>query len=337
MLIHHVDPFCPDMQLIMRAADFLRKGELVAFPTETVYGLGANALDEKAVQRIFDVKGRPAYNPLIVHLASLSQVQSLVCWWPPAADRLAEAFWPGPLTLVLPKNDSVPDIVTAGLKNVALRVPSHPVAQALLREVSLPVAAPSANRSSHLSPTTAQHVEKSLGNTVELILDGGSTPLGIESTVVTLTSSGARLLRPGALSVDEIEATLGMKLEHAQTEDNGARLSPGMLERHYAPEAYLRLFSTHDKAKASAWSIEAGNRGERVGALLLTRLEGSIDHPLAMPDDPRAYARLLYGALHSLDDLQCGLILAENPPATSPWQAVRDRLQRAAHVEAQPG
>src|SRR5919199_1388466 len=201
-----VDPHSPDVGVIRRAADLLRAGELVAFPTETVYGLGANALDEGAVRKIFEAKGRPSYNPLIVHVSSAADVSRVAAAWPESAQRLAERFWPGPLTLVLPKRSEVPDAVTAGLGSVAVRVPAHPVALALLRAAGVPVAAPSANRSTEVSPTMAPHVEKSLGKRVALIVDGGPTTVGIESTVVDLSGERPVLLRPGAISGLELGA-----------------------------------------------------------------------------------------------------------------------------------
>src|SRR5919202_2722131 len=204
-----VDPEHPEPEPIARAAAVLKQGGLVAFPTETVYGLGANALDAAAVARIFAAKGRPAYNPLITHVADVAGARRLARHWPESAERLAAAFWPGPLTVVVPKRPEVPDAVTAGLDSVAVRVPAHPVALALLREAALPVAAPSANRSTQLSPTTARHVEQALGDRVDLILDGGPTRVGIESTVVDLTGDVPVLLRPGLLAARDLEPVVG--------------------------------------------------------------------------------------------------------------------------------
>ncbi len=204
-----VDPAEPDPVAIAEAAVLLRAGGLVAFPTETVYGLGAHALDPAAVRRIYKAKGRPAFNPLIVHVATAAEARELVLDWPARAQRLSTRFWPGPLTLVLPKVEAIPDEVTAGLPSVAVRVPSHPVALALLREARIPVAAPSANRSTEVSPTTADHVLRGLEGRVDLVLDGGATNVGIESTVVDLTGTTPRLLRPGMITLAQLEEVIG--------------------------------------------------------------------------------------------------------------------------------
>src|SRR6185503_11209015 len=236
-----VDPLRPDEAIIRDAAAALRRGELVAFPTETVYGLGANALDAGAVDRIYAAKGRPSYNPLIVHLARAEDAQAVVAAWPQAAETLARAFWPGPLTLVLPKRETVPDAVTAGLTSVGVRVPRHAVAHALLVAAEIPVAAPSANRSMQVSPTTGAHVEKSLADAQGLILDAGSTPVGIESTVVDLTGDTPTLLRPGTIPLPELEALVGPMLIATAHAGSEARRSPGMLDKHYAPRARVLL------------------------------------------------------------------------------------------------
>ena len=222
------------------AASLLRAGRLVAFPTETVYGLGANALDPEAVAQIYKVKGRPPTSPLIVHVASIEMAKSLVTTWPDLADRLARRFWPGPLTLVLEKHSSIPDIVTAGLPTVGLRMPAHPIALALIRTAAIPLAAPSANRFTHLSPTTADHVRQGLGGDVDLILDGGPCEVGIESTVLSLAGPQPVLLRPGGIPRAEIESMIGTI---TTTEDisDGAHLAPGMHPRHYSPRTRLVL------------------------------------------------------------------------------------------------
>src|SRR5690348_13744143 len=207
--IFPLDPSSANLEAIAEAARILRAGGLVAFPTETVYGLGANALDASAVARIFAAKGRPANNPLIIHIADASDVRKVVADWPESAGRLAERFWPGPLTLVLPRCDAVPDAVTAGGPTVAVRVPAHPVAQALVRAAGVPIAAPSANRSMELSPTRAEHVLRGLDGRIDVLLDGGPTAGGIESTVLDLTATPPRLLRPGLIGVAELEAVLG--------------------------------------------------------------------------------------------------------------------------------
>jgi L-threonylcarbamoyladenylate synthase len=329
-----VDPERPDAAVLGRAAQILREGGLVAFPTETVYGLGAHALDPAAVRRIFEAKGRPSFNPLIVHVYDVSAARQLVSAWPDVAQRLAEAFWPGPLTLVLPKRPEVPDLVTAGLATVAVRVPAHPVALALLRTSGLPTAAPSANRFTEVSPTTAEHVEKGLGGRVDLILDGGATSVGIESTVLDLASGRPRLLRPGSISARAIEAVIGPLAAGKQppTDQEAPRRSPGLVARHYAPQARLELFEAASRDAAAARARDLVLRGSRVGALLFEPLAAPIDHPVWMPRDPSGYASRLYSALHSLDDLLCDVVLVEQVPDTPEWAGVRDRLQRAAHA-----
>ncbi|GIV95440.1 MAG: threonylcarbamoyl-AMP synthase [Herpetosiphonaceae bacterium] len=331
MSVVRVDPFQPEQEIIKRAAEIIRRGGLVAFPTETVYGLGANALDEVAVRRIFTAKGRPSYNPLIVHVGEVEEAQQLVRSWPESAEQLAQHFWPGPLTLVLPKRPEIPDLVSAGLPTVAVRMPSHPVALALLRAAAVPIAAPSANRFSEVSPTTAGHVEKSLGDRVDLILDGGPTMLGIESTVIDLSGPQPILLRPGLISTEDLAPLIGLpELPARQPSETAPRPSPGMLDRHYAPRAELRLFAPDRRKEAASLAARAVEEGQIVGALLLSALDAPIQHAIPMPHDPSAYARLLYAALHSLDDLGCHLILVEEVPATPAWAGIRDRLQRAA-------
>ena len=327
-----VDPSSPDPDAIARAAAVLKRGGLVAFPTETVYGLGAHALDPAAVARIFAAKGRPDYNPLIVHVAGVEEARGLAAAWSDAAERLAAAFWPGPLTLVVPRSAAVPDAVTAGLPTVALRVPAHPVARALLEAARLPVAAPSANRSTELSPTRAAHVEKSLRDRVELILDGGPTEVGIESTVVSLTAALPTVLRPGTVSTGELRAVLGEVAElSAQGGGRAARPSPGMLDRHYAPRGELRLFGAEERARVQDDVYLATLGGRDVGALVFTPLAAPVARQVTMPADPAAYARGLYAALHALDDAGCDLVLVERVPGEAAWDGVRDRLRRAAH------
>ncbi|HEU4699532.1 MAG TPA: L-threonylcarbamoyladenylate synthase [Gemmatimonadales bacterium] len=321
-----VDPAHPDPAAIARAAGVIRRGGLVAFPTETVYGLGADALDAAAVERIFQAKERPGYNPLIVHVPDAEAARALTRVWPEAATRLAERFWPGPLTLVLPKRPAVPDRVTAGLDSVALRVPAHPVALALLRAAERPIAAPSANRFTQLSPTTAQHVAKGLDGRVELILDGGPTTVGIESTVVDLTGPRPAVLRPGILGRDALAAVIGaLDTPDVVRADEAPRRGPGMLDRHYSPRATVRLFDPG--AGTPPLPPDAVS-----GALLLRAPDPGVDHPVVLPADPEGYARELYAALHRLDDLGCALVLVERPPDGPAWAGVRDRLERAARA-----
>jgi L-threonylcarbamoyladenylate synthase len=330
MKLRRVDPGDPSPVVLEEAAAVLRGGGLVAFPTETVYGLGAHALDREAVQRIFAAKGRPSFNPLIIHLPDVAAAQVLVLTWPEAAERLASAYWPGPLTLVLPKREAVPDVVTAGLASVAIRVPAHPIALALLRTVALPLAAPSANRYTEVSPTTARHVAKGLGARVDMILDGGPTGVGIESTVVDVSGAVPRLLRPGSIPLAELEAVAGpFSADPLRVEDEAPRPSPGMVRRHYAPRALLYPFTPGRSAEAAAVAAQALARGERVGGILLTEISTVIQHPVYMPRDAAAYAARLYSVLHDLDDAGCDLVLVEGVPEGPEWAAVRDRLERA--------
>jgi L-threonylcarbamoyladenylate synthase len=328
-----VDRDNPDAAAIARGAELLRAGGLVAFPTETVYGLGAHALDAAAVRRIYEAKGRPSYNPLIVHIAESAAARELVVEWPTVAEELSRAFWPGPITLVLRKRRQVPDEVTAALDSVALRMPAHPVALALLRAARIPVAAPSANRSTQLSPTTAYHVERSLGNSVDLILDGGPTSVGIESTVLDVRGSRPIILRPGMIGPRELEPIVG-PVSFA-SDAGGARdaglASPGMLDRHYAPLARLELFDASAAVLAASRVAELERAGERVGALVRRAAFTPGPHVIRMPDDPRSYAQRLYDALHSLDDAGCSAVLVERVPPDEAWAAIRDRLERAAH------
>jgi L-threonylcarbamoyladenylate synthase len=333
MRVLHVDPVHPDAATIADAAAVLRAGGLVAFPTETVYGLGADALSATAVRRIYAAKGRPDFNPLIVHVASVDEARALVTEWPDAAERLAAACWPGPVTLVLSKRPHVPDEVTAGLARVAVRVPAHPVALALLRAAGVPVAAPSANRFTELSPVSAAHVVKSLGNRVDVVLDGGPTTVGIESAVIDCTSEPPVLLRPGALSPAHLAGIVGRPLAApapAASED-APRASPGMVARHYAPRARLVVFDAPEGVRDDAVRLSAG--GTIVGALAFAPLAGVPAHQMVvMPREPLAYAARLYDVLHALDDAGCAVVFVERVPETVEWVGVRDRLSRASHA-----
>ena len=326
-----LDPRAPDPRIIARAAELLCAGELAAFPTETVYGLGGLALDPAAVERIFAAKGRPASNPVIVHVPDELSARELVLDWTVAADVLTRRFWPGPLTIVLRKNARVPEIVTAGGPTVALRAPDHPIALALLRAVGAPLAAPSANRSTRVSPTRAEHVMESLRGRIPLILDGGPCEIGLESTVVDLSVDPPRILRPGMLTADDLESALGHAID--RTGERNAELSvaksPGMMDRHYAPRAILELVERGAEARVR----EIIQAGARVGWLAL---DSEHDRPIAdcvmiaMPSSPRAYAAALYDALHSLDAAGVDRIVVGQLPDGEPWRAIRDRLTRAA-------
>jgi len=321
-----IDRDLPNPEILARAAELLRAGRLVAFPTETVYGLGANALDAAAVARIYEAKGRPSYNPIIVHVSDVAAVADVAGEWNTRANALATAFWPGPMTLVLPRRRAIPDIVTAGLDSVAVRIPAHPVARALLEAAKIPIAAPSANRSTELSPTTGQHVEKSLGDRVDLILDAGPTQVGIESTVIDLTSDIPTILRPGTISAPEIERVIGKVATATHIAGEVARPSPGMMDRHYAPRARL-LVSDASSLVAVVESERAA--GHRVGALVLSA--DVAGRPIVqMPREPLAYAARLYAALHALDDSDCDVVVVESVPDTPEWRGVRDRIERAS-------
>ncbi len=308
-------PISPD--LLRQAATLIRAGQLVAFPTETVYGLGANALEEAAVERIFGAKRRPATSPLIVHATGIEMARSLVSEWPAGAETLATRFWPGPLTLVLGKREEIPAAVTAGLGTVGIRVPAHPVALALIAEAGVPIAAPSANLFTQLSPTTAEHVRQSLGGAVSLVLDGGPCRIGLESTVLSLAAGEQILLRPGMISQAEIEELIG-PITFPSATPGGAHPSPGMHAQHYSPRTPLLLVS----------AAELPERGE--GVFLYRSTSSPRAHSVLMPAAPQDYAAALYSTLHEADAQGWDWIAVEPPPSDAAWMAIRDRLTRAA-------
>ncbi|MEW6691075.1 MAG: L-threonylcarbamoyladenylate synthase [Pseudomonadota bacterium] len=303
-----------------RAAAILRGGGLVAFPTETVYGLGADASSAEAVARLYAAKGRPAEHPVIVHFASAEEAFSFAREIPETAKKLAARYWPGPLTLILKRSPKAKDFVTGGQDTVGLRVPSHPVAQALLREFGGAIAAPSANVFGRLSPTTAAHVKEELAAEADLVLDGGPSEIGIESTILDLSSSGIVLLRPGRISKAELEKLLQVKIKGKKI--SSPRHSGG-LARHYAPRTPARLVPPH------ALDAEIAKLEAAVAVLAFSRPDERVDRWIRMPREPRAYAQRLYGALRELDGAGCETILIEAPPETPEWDAIRDRLQRA--------
>jgi L-threonylcarbamoyladenylate synthase len=316
---------------VAQAVRILRDGGLVAFPTETVYGLGADADNPVAVRKIFAAKGRPADHPLIVHLAS---AQSLPEWTrapPEAAHRLAERFWPGPLTLILRRGPGVLGEITGGQDTVGLRVPAHPVAQALLQAFDGGIAAPSANRFGRVSPTTAQHVREELGDRVQLVLDGGRCEVGIESTILDLSSGAPVLLRPGHIGVPDIEALLGVPVARPGI---GSPRVPGALEAHYAPGLPLHLVPT------PLLEQEVREQSRRAPVAVLARRPRPRSTPAALwmvaPVDAVEFARHLYAGLRQLEHSGCKLILVEAPPQTPDWNAVRDRLTRAAAGSGAP-
>jgi L-threonylcarbamoyladenylate synthase len=296
--------------LLERARAMLRAGGLVAFPTETVYGLGADATNADAVARIFAVKGRPSTNPLICHVADERVARRYARAWPVAASRIADAFWPGPITIVLPKSDAIVPAVTAGLDTVGLRAPDHPLTLELLRAFDGPLAGPSANRSSHVSPTTAQHVRDELGDAVDLILDGGACQVGIESTVLDLSGGVPRVLRPGAITREMIQDVIGVPVEEKRDMAAEAGMpmpAPGQLPVHYAP-------------RTPAFRFEAQQR-EQIDLTDAAIVELTLD--------PQTYARNLYARLRLLDPQGLRAIYIELPPDTPEWAAVRDRVMRA--------
>lgn len=312
---------------LVAAVEILRCGGLVAFPTETVYGLGANALDAAAVERIFVAKGRPANNPIIVHVADAVHASRVAASWPMIASKLAGRFWPGPLTLVLPKKETVPDIVTAGAPTVAVRVPVHPVARALLETVQLPIAAPSANRSSELSPTTAEHVRQALDGRIDMILDGGPCPGGIESTVLDVTTDPPRLLRPGLVTVEQIETVVGPILRFAPAVSDQPLASPGLLPRHYSPRTPLEVAGDEGHSRVA----ELSKQGRRVGWLTWDGAPPSGESGReTLPREPVSCAAGLYAALHRLDAQNMDRIIVSRPPDGDEWLAIRDRLRRAS-------
>jgi L-threonylcarbamoyladenylate synthase len=320
-------PFEPSA--VARAARLIEEGRLVAFPTETVYGLGARADQASAVGGIFRAKGRAATNPLIVHVASVDEARALARKFPPEAERLARAFWPGPLTLVVERRPgAVADEVAAFGPTVAIRVPRAPVARALLAACRLPIAAPSANRSTTISPTTAEHVVKTLGGRIDLVLDAGPCLHGIESTIVDVTKSPAVLLRPGAISLDALRQHVDLADPGAVVVACGERApSPGTSARHYAPAASVVIVP---REALAAEVLRRRALGAQTGAIDLSPGAALAPPILVLPSDPEGFAAALYAALHRLEDAGCSAIVVAQPPDDPAWAAVYDRLRRAA-------
>ena len=319
---------------VRRAAELLRAGEVVALPTETVYGLAANALDARAVARIFQVKGRPAHNPIIVHVVGGEMAARCVQTWPEPAARLARSFWPGPLTLVLPRAEIIPDNVTAGGATVGVRWPGHPFIQAVIRECGFPLAAPSANLSNQLSPTNAGHVRAQLDGKIPLIVDGGQAQVGIESTVLDLTVTPPRILRPGMIHAESLAAVVG-KVQSPKSKvqsPDGALRSPGLLEKHYSPKAKLVILTWRDERDLQS---QIGNRQSAIGNVHVIAhshipAPGSFANVSVVPHDAEAFARALYAELHRCDAAGAELIVVEAPPDLPEWSGIADRLRRAA-------
>ncbi len=318
---------------VARAATLLRGGDLVALPTETVYGLAANAFNAEAVAKIYKVKGRPAHNPIIVHVASLEMARRCVAEWPAQADKLARAFWPGPLTVVLPRSSQVPNIVTAGGVTVGLRWPSHPLMQAVIRACGFPLAAPSANLSSEVSPTNAGHVRKSLGGQIRLIVDGGQSQVGIESTVLDLTVRPPSVLRPGMIHAESLAAVLGQLADGECGTRNAVSLrSPGLLAKHYAPKAKMKILSWRNDADLQSQLSVLRRPLSAIHVISHTKIPShpGLGRVSVIPHDAEAFARAIYAELHRCDDEGAELIVVEALPDSVEWRAIADRLTRGA-------
>ena len=319
---------------VKRAADLLRAGEVVALPTETVYGLAANTLDESAVAKIFSIKGRPANNPIIVHVAGNEMAKRCVAHWPELADKLSQSFWPGPLTMVLPRAKEIPDNVTAGGATVGVRWPSHPFIQAVIRECGFPLAAPSANLSNHISPTNAEHVRAQLDGKISLIVDGGQSQVGIESTVLDLSVSPPQVLRPGMIHAESLAAVAG---EIQRSEAGGQRSekllrSPGLLEKHYSPKAKLLVLNWRDDVDLLSQLSTINYQPSTSFIIAHTKIPSAENFAdvSVMPHDAEAFARALYAELHRCDAAGAELIVVEAPPDLPEWSGIADRLRRAA-------
>ncbi len=320
---------------LLEAARILRRGGLVAFPTETVYGLGANALDDGAVEKIFAAKQRPHWDPVIVHVADVASARGLTLVWPESAERLAGAFWPGPLTMLLPRAPGIPDVCTAGREKVGLRLPSHPVARALIAAAGVPVAAPSANRFGHTSPTTAEHVLADLDGQIDAILDGGPCAVGVESTVVDPTTDPATIYRPGGITAEQIRRVLGEVVVAERSASDiappEALESPGLGIRHYAPRARLMLVESEAELRRV---VEREAQRHRVGVLLPRGWVASGAGVTVLPwgswSEPVSLARDLYLQMRALDDRGVEVIVCPLPPADGIGLAIRDRLRKAA-------
>lgn len=318
---------------VQRAAELLRAGEVVALPTETVYGLAANALDANAVAKIYEVKGRPTHNPIIVHVAGFELARQCVTQWPDAAALLARSFWPGPLTMVLPRAPIIPDIVAAGGATVGVRWPSHPFMRAVIRECGFPLAAPSANLSNAISPTNAQHVAKQLGAKIPLIVDGGQAQVGIESTVIDLVAQPARVLRPGMIHEESLLAALGeVRSEKGEVRGENGLRSPGLLKKHYSPKAKLIVLGWRDTADLNAQRSTFNAQRATTHIIAHTNIPGGADWGgiSVIPHDAEAFARAIYAELHRCDEAGAELIVVEALPGGAEWRAIADRLTRAA-------
>ncbi len=322
--VEKTDKESPNPELIREAAALLLKGELVVFPTETVYGLGAHGLMPEALNRIFRAKGRPTSHPLILHVADIAMARGLACEWPAEAETLARACWPGPLTLIVEKSDGVPNEATGGGSSVGLRVPANAIARELIRALGAPIAAPSANRYQTLSPTRAEHVHL---DGVALVIDGGATTHGIESTVIDVRRPQVRILRPGALDVTRIRELVGEVETTLLDAAEGPHLSPGLDAKHYAPRAMLMIL---DSEEAIVREL-ARNAGRKCAVVTRSMSIESAALSIRLPDSPSGYAEGIFAALHRADEEGMDLVVVESVPPGDAWWAVRDRLMRASH------
>lgn len=326
---------------VEQAADLLRRGLLVALPTETVYGLAANALNAEAVKSIYLAKGRPSNNPIIVHVTGPQMARTCVAEWSPQAELLAQTFWPGPLSIILRRDACIPNVVTGGGETVAIRCPAHPVFQAVIRACGFPLAAPSANRSNHISPTRAEHVRESLGDRVALIVDGGACTVGIESTVVDMSDPKVpRVLRPGMVSEESIRRVLGLQGAEAPLKkegggspsgQSGVFKSPGQLPRHYSPQTVSSLFRG-SLEELRAFLSQKGLVPERSALIRISKELSphvSLGMDICLPRDPAGYAEQIYAAFYRCDAQGLDAIVIQAPPETVEWAAVWDRLKRA--------
>ncbi len=318
---------------VKRAAELLRAGEVVALPTETVYGLAANAVDADAVAAIFQIKGRRANNPIIVHVSSIELAKRCVKNWPEIAGKLAKAFWPGPLTLVLPRAETIPKIVAAGGETVGIRWPSHPFIQAVIRECGFPLAAPSANLSGRVSPTNAEHVRQQLGGKIPLIVDGGQSQVGIESTVLDLTVNPPKVLRPGMIHAESLAAVVGdVTSDKRQVTGKDPLRSPGLLAKHYSPKAKLLVLKWTDGAELAADLVTRHLSPATCFIIAHTQIPSAENFARVsvIPHDAEAFARAIYAELHRCDEMGAAAIIVEAPPDLPEWFGIADRLRRAA-------
>ena len=314
---------------VRRAVELLAAGEVVALPTETVYGLAANALNAEAVAKIYSIKGRPSHNPIIVHVADLPMAKRCVAAWPTYAEKLAASFWPGPLTMVLPRAEIIPDIVTAGGETVGVRWPSHPFIQAVIRECGFPLAAPSANLSNAISPTSAAHVSKQLDGKLRLIVDGGASHVGIESAVIDLATEQPRVLRPGMIHAESLEAA-GLPIADCRLPiaDDTLR-SPGMLRKHYSPKAKLLMLDWKSDAELKSRTTHHASRTFVIAHTNIPSADGFAGVSV-IPRDAAAFARAIYAELHRCDEAGADVIVVEALPNQPEWRGIADRLARAA-------